>query len=163
MLLDIVIILFLMAVAILLVLLEIFLLSGITLAGIGGFLFAAGGLVFAFSVGQTIGYVTLLLSLLVFAGAFLWLLRSKSFSRVALNTNVDSTLTSSRDLGIVPGDEGVTLSRLAPIGKAVIKGITVEAKSEEELVDEDTPIVVVRVDSNNIVVRPKNDNMNIHS
>lgn len=162
MLLDIVIIVFLMAVAILLVLLEIFLLPGITLAGIGGFLFAAGGLIFAYSLGQTIGHITLFLSLLIFAVAFLWFLRSKSFSRVALNTDVDSKLTSSRDLGIVPGDEGITVSRLAPIGKAVIRGITVEAKSEDELVDEDTPVVVVRVDSYNIIVRPISDNMNIH-
>ena len=51
MLLDIAIIVFLMVAAILLILAEIFLLPGITLAGIGGAIFAIGGVVFAYTVG----------------------------------------------------------------------------------------------------------------
>ena len=146
------IIAFLMIVAIVLILLEIFMLPGITVAGVGGFLFAAGGLFYAYSVSTPVGNVTLAISLLV----FVWLLRSKSFNRVALKTDIDSKLVSSRDLGIVPGDEGLTLSRLAPIGKARINGITVEAKSMDELIDENTPVEVIRVDGYNVIVKIKN-------
>lgn len=149
------IIAFLMVVAIVLILLEIFMLPGITVAGVGGFIFAGGGLIYAYSVDTLAGNMTLAVSLLVFAATFVWLLRSKSFSRVALKTDVDSRLVSSRDLGIIPGDEGLTLSRLAPIGKARINGIMVEAKSMDELIDENTPVEVVRVDSNNIIVKRK--------
>lgn len=155
MMLDIAIIVVLMGLAIALILLEIFLLPGITLAGVGGFLFAVGGLFFAYSIGAMVGNITLGISALLFIGAFVWLLRSRSFSRVALHTDIDSKLVSSRDLGIQPGDEGVTLSRLAPIGKARIKDQTVEAKSQDELIDEDTEVVVLRVDSYNIIVKPK--------
>lgn len=150
---EITIILFLMLVAIVLILLEIFLLPGITIAGVGGFLFAASGVIYAYTVGETAGHITLLLSLVTFGGAFVWLLRSRSFNRVALKTDVDSKLTSSRDLGIKPGDAGITLSRLAPIGKARFNGITVEAKSMDELIDENTPIEVVRVDGYNVLVK----------
>lgn len=163
MLLDIVIIMFLMGLAIVLILLEIFLLPGITLAGIGGALFAVGGIIFAYSVGQTAGHLTFIASLIVFGAAFTWLLRSKSFSKVALKTNVDSKLTSSRDLGIVVGDEGITLSRLAPIGKARIKDVTTEVKSQGEFVDEKTPVTVVRVDSNIIIVAPGTKKTNSHT
>mgnify|MGYP007081674086 FL=1 len=52
MLLDIAIIVFLMVAAIPLILAEIFLLPGITLAGIGGAIFAIGGVVFAYTVGM---------------------------------------------------------------------------------------------------------------
>ena len=152
------IIAFLMVVAIVLILLEIFMLPGITVAGVGGFIFAAGGLIYAYSVDTLAGNMTLAVSLLVFAATFVWLLRSKSFSRVALKTDVDSRLVSSRDLGIIPGDEGLTLSRLAPIGKARINGIMVEAKSMDELIDENTPVEVVRVDNNIIVKRKINHN-----
>ena len=151
---EMLIIAFLMVVAIVLILLEIFMLPGITVAGVGGFLFAAGGLFYAYSVSTPIGNVTLAVSSLVFAASFIWLLRSKSFNRVALKT--DSKLVSSRDLGIVPGDEGLTLSRLAPIGKARINGITVEAKSMDELIDENTPVEVIRVDGYNVIVKIKN-------
>ena len=150
------IITFLMVVAIALILLEIFMLPGITVAGVGGFLVAAGGLFYAYSVSTPVGNVTLAVSLLAFAASFAWLLRSKSFNRVALKTDIDSKLVSSRDLGIVPGDEGLTLSRLAPIGKARINGITVEAKSVDELIDENTPVEVIRVDGYNVVVKIKN-------
>jgi membrane-bound ClpP family serine protease len=152
---EMLIIAFLMVVAIVLILLEIFMLPGITVAGVGGFLFAAGGLFYAYSVSTPIGNVTLAVSL-VFAASFIWLLRSKSFNRVALKTDIDSKLVSSRDLGIVPGDEGLTLSRLAPIGKARINGITVEAKSMDELIDENTPVEVIRVDGYNVIVKIKN-------
>ena len=157
MLLDIAIIVFLMVAAILLILAEIFLLPGITLAGIGGAIFAIGGVVFAYTVGIWVGHLTLSLSIITFGIIFAWLLRSRSFNKIALKTDIDSKLTSSRDLGIEPGDEGITLSRLAPIGKARIKGINVEAKSQDELIDENTPIVVIRVDSYNVIVRPKEE------
>ena len=161
MLLDIAIIVFLMVAAILLILAEIFLLPGITLAGIGGAIFAIG-VVFAYTVGIWVGHLTLSLSIITFGIIFAWLLRSRSFNKIALKTDIDSKLISSRDLGIEPGDEGITLSRLAPIGKARIKGINVEAKSQDELIDENTSIVVIRVDSYNVIVRPKEET-NIHA
>ena len=156
---EITIIVFLMLVAIVLILLEIFLLPGITIAGVGGFLFAASGVIYAYTVGETAGHITLFLSL---TASFVWLLRARSFNKVALKTDVDSKLTSSRDLGIEPGDEGITLSRLAPIGKARIKGITVEAKSMDELIDENTPVEVLRVDGYNVLVKRK-EQTDIHA
>ncbi len=161
---NIIIIAFLIIVAIFLLLLEIFLLPGITIAGFGGAIFAIGGVIYAYSVGQTIGHITLLSAVIAFGIAFFWLLRSKSFNKVALKTNIDSKLTSSRELGIVQGDEGVSLSRLAPIGKALIKGITVEAKSTGDFIDEETKIKVVRVDGYNVIVEPKEtENININN
>lgn len=160
MILDIAIIAFLIIVAIFLVLLEIFLLPGITIAGIGGAIFAVGGVIYAYMVSPLTGHITLAASVIGFGAAFAWLLRSKSFSKVALHTDVDSKLTSSRELGIEIGDEGITLSRLAPIGKAKIKDITVEAKSIGEFIDEDTPVVVMRVDGYNVIVTTKDNNIN---
>lgn len=160
MLLDIIIIAFLILVAIVLVLLEIFLLPGITVAGIGGALFAIGGVIYAYTVSPLTGHITLVASIVSFGIAFAWLLRSKSFSKVALHTDVDSKLTSSRDLGIEVGDEGITISRLAPIGKARIKDIAVEAKSIGDFIDEETPIVVVRVDGYNVLVTTIENHIN---
>lgn len=155
MILDILIIVFLIFVAILLLLLEIFLLPGITIASVGGCIFAIGGVIYAYSVDQSVGHITLVSSIIAFGATFFWLLRTKSLNRVALNTDVDSKLVSSRELGIEPGDEGVTLSRLAPIGKALIKGITVEAKSTGEFIDEEIPVIVIRVDGYNVLVEQK--------
>ena len=82
-------------------------------------------------------------------------MRSRSLNKLALHTDVDSRLESSRDLGIKEGDEGITLSRLAPIGKAQFGTVSVEAKSETEFIDEKTPVVIVRVEGYHVIVRRK--------
>ena len=150
--LNIIIIVICMAVAIFLFLLEIFLLPGITIAGIGGVIFAIGGIIYAYSVGTVTGHITLISSIILFVGFFTWLLRAKSFQRVALKTNVDSTLTSTRDMGLQVGDKGIALSRLAPIGKARFADTTVEAKTQGEFIDELTQVVIVRLEGYNVVV-----------
>ena len=150
--LNIIIIVIFMAVAIILFLLEIFLLPGITIAGIGGVLFAIAGVIYAYSIGTVMGHITLIGSVVLFIGFFAWLLRAKSFQRIALKTNVDSTLISARDMGLQVGDKGIALSRLAPIGKARFGDTTVEAKTQGDFIDEQTPIIIVRLDGYNVVV-----------
>ena len=150
--LDILIIVFVMIAAIALLLAEIFLLPGITIAGIAGALFAIGGVVYAYTIGTTVGNITLSSSIVIFGGIFLWLLRSNSFHRVSLKTNIESTVESPRNMDLNVGDEGITLSRLAPIGKARFHHITIEAKSTGEFIDENTPVVIVRIDGYNVIV-----------
>ena len=154
---DIIIIVFLMVAAIGLIIAEIFLLPGITIAGIAGVLFAIGGVAYAYSVNVLTGNITLGSSIIVFGGSFVWLLRSNSFSRVSLKTEVPSTVESPRGMELHVGDEGITLSRLAPIGKARFNQITVEAKSLDEFIDEGTPVVIKRIDGYNVVVESINN------
>ena len=153
--LDIVIIVFVMVAAIALLLAEIFLLPGLTIAGIAGALFAIGGVAYAYTVGMTVGNITMGSSIVVFGGIFLWLMRSDSFHRVSLKTNIESTVESPRNMDLNVGDEGMTLSRLAPIGKARFHNITIEAKSTNDFIDENTPVVIVRIDGYNVIVEKK--------
>ncbi len=152
---QLIILVLLMIAAILLGLAEIFFFPGITLAGLSGILFAGGGLYYAYNLSTAIGNWTLLLSIAAFVAGFIWFMRSRSLNKIALHTDVDFRLQSSKELGIKAGDEGISMSRLAPIGKANIGDITVEAKSETGFIDENTPIVVVRVEGYNVIVRKK--------
>jgi membrane-bound ClpP family serine protease len=153
--LEILIIVFVLVAAIGLLLAEIFLLPGITIAGIAGALFAIGGVAYAYTVGVMVGNITLGSSVIVFGGIFFWLLRSNSFHRVSLKTNIESTVESPRNMDIKVGDEGLTLSRLAPIGKARFGHVTIEAKSTNEFIDEHTPVVIMRIDGYNVIVEKK--------
>jgi membrane-bound ClpP family serine protease len=142
-----------MAVAIFLLIAEIFLLPGITIAGVAGALFALGGIIYAYSsAGTTVGNITLASSIVVFGGVFLWLLRSNSFNRVSLKTDIESTVLSPRDTPLKEGDKGITLSRLAPIGKARFNDVTVEAKSVSEFIDENTPVSIISIGGYNVLV-----------
>ena len=158
---DIIIIVFLMIAAIGLIIAEIFLLPGITIAGIAGTLFAIGGVAYAYSINVTFGNITLGSSVVVFGGIFLWLMRSNSFNRVSLKTDIESTVASPRDMDLNIGDEGITLSRLAPIGKARFNNITIEAKSTGDFIDENTTVIIKRIDGYNVVVEVKNEISNI--
>jgi membrane-bound ClpP family serine protease len=154
---DIIIIVFLMVAAIFLILAEIFLLPGITIAGIGGALFAIGGIIYAYSVNAVTGNIALISSALVFGGFFFRLLRRDSFSRVSLKTDIASTVSSPKDENLHVGDEGVTLSRLAPVGKARFNNVTVEAKSANEFIDENTLVVITGIEGFNVTVEINNN------
>lgn len=149
---DIFIIIFLLLSAIILIIAEIFLLPGITVAGIGGTLFAIGGIAYAYSINATTGNIALISSIAAFCTAFLWLMRSNSFKRVALHADIDSTIGSPRDTELKIGDKGISVSRLAPIGKARFGKLSMEAKSLNGFIDENTPIVILQIKGYQVVV-----------
>lgn len=136
---------------------EIFLLPGITISGIAGFIFLVGGISYAYMyIGTTAGNLTLIISALLIMGSFIYFIKSKSLRRISLKTNIDSKVDNSDLKKINIGDEGITQSRLNPIGKVFINDLTVEAKSiDGQMIDEDTVVVVNKVDWSNILVSRK--------
>ena len=160
---DIAIITLLLSLALLLLFVEIFFLPGVTVAGLGGLLCATGGIIYAYSeVGATAGHVALGISLASFSLLFYWLMRSNTIEKYALQTNIDGKVISNDDLNIQVNDEGVTLSRLNPMGKIKINGIITEGTSITGFVSEATVIRVVQVTAGSVLVEPI-DNNNIHS
>lgn len=142
-----------------LLLIEFFLLPGVGIAGVSGALFMIGGVIYSYLyLGSVAGNATLALSVLLLGGGFIGLLKSKSLKKIALTTDVDGTVDNSELKKLQKGDTGTALSRLNPIGKVLINDISVEGKSfDGELIDEDSEIEVVRVESYNVVVK-KRDN-----
>ena len=136
---------------------EIFLLPGITISGIAGFIFLVGGIAYAYMyIGTMAGNLTLIISALLIMGSFIYFIKSKSLRRISLNTNIDSKVDNSDLKKINIGDEGITQSRLNPIGKVFINDLTVEAKSiDGQMIDEDTVVLVNKLDWSNILVSKK--------
>ena len=143
---------------IILILLEIFLLPGFGVAGIGGIAFMAGGVYYAYSyIGSGAGTITLFLSAILLGGGFVWLIKSKSLKRIALTTDISETVDNSELMKLTKGDIGTTVSRLNPIGKVMFGEVMVEGKSfSGELIDEDTEVEVVSIDSFNVIVKLRN-------
>ncbi|GBU06993.1 hypothetical protein AwDysgo_03240 [Bacteroidales bacterium] len=152
---DIFFVVVLCSLGIILILLEIFLLPGITFAAVGGALFGVGGVVYAYSnIGLVAGNISLVSSIVVFVIVFYWLVKSKALDALALKTMADATVSTDVEQVICVGDEGLSISRLNPMGKAMIKQTIVEVKSEDGFIDEDIPIVVVKIHGKQIVVIP---------
>ncbi len=152
---DIFITIILLALGIILILAEIFLLPGVTIGAIGGAIFVGGGLYYAYiNLGVAGGNIALVSSIIVFFITFIWLLKSKAINKIALKTDIQSTVADEKVVSSIKlGDEGITVSRLNPIGKVKIKGLVVEAKSLGDFIDEGTEIEVLKVYPTQIVVK----------
>ncbi|MDD2298168.1 MAG: hypothetical protein PHR52_00235 [Fermentimonas sp.] len=142
---------------ILFMLIEIFLLPGISIAGIAGAIFIVGGIIYSYMfIGSTAGNITLAGSAIALGASFAWLLKSKSLRRISLETNIENSVDNSNLLNINVGDTGTTISRLNPIGKVLVNDVEAEGKSfDGEFIEEDTEIEIVKVETYNVLVKRK--------
>ena len=150
---DLLVIMILIITAIILLLVELFLLPGISIAGIlaGGCLLYANYYAFAY-MGTLTGGITLAISILASIGSLVLFMRSKTLDRLALKKDIDSTLDRSDAAQVKVGDTGITTTRLALIGYADIHGTPIEVKSIGGFLDEKTPVKVVRITDGLILV-----------
>lgn len=156
---EILIVVALILLGILFMLAEIFLLPGISIAGIAGAIFLIGGIVYSYLfIGSIAGNITLAATAIAMGASFFLLLNSKSLRKISLETNIESKVDNS-DLGkISVGDTGIALSRLNPTGKVMVNDLTVEGKSfNGEFIDEDEKIEVIRIDTYQIQVVRKTE------
>ncbi len=150
---DIFIIIALLIAGIVLLLLEVFLFPGISLAGIGSAACLIYANVHAFNeLGIWPGVITLVVSIISSILVFVWLMRSKSLDRLALKKDIDSSVKQPEADTIRPGDIGVALTRLAQIGNARFGDRIVEVKSAGDFIDAHSPIVVERITNGVIIV-----------
>jgi membrane-bound ClpP family serine protease len=153
---DIAIIAGLLLAGVLLFLIEIFLIPGISIAGIAGGLATIASIIYAYmQIGLLAGHITLVSSVLLIGIALFIMFRTNTIDYFSLHSEIDSTVDSVEDLNIAPGDKGVTISRLAPMGKVEVNGNILEAKSEDGFIEEEQSIEVVKILSNNIIVKLK--------
>ena len=143
----------LLVIGIILLLLEIFVIPGIGVAGILGIASVIAGCYFSYDWGTHAGMIVtggvLVIIIILLAIA----LREKTWERLALKTNVESSAGQDSTV-VATGDKGETITRLAPMGSARIEGRTVEVKSYEGFVDPGVDVEVVMIEDNIIYVRP---------
>lgn len=139
-----------------LVLAEALLPSG-GLLSIGAAVALGAALVVAFGEGARAG-MTILVALAVLVpitiGFGLWLFPRTPFGRSAVNPGLSfdaRAATDERDLTLV-GHRGVASSTLRPAGHASIDGRRVDVVSRGDSIDSGTPVVVVEVSGNRVVV-----------
>lgn len=154
---DLIIIISVILLGVVFMLIEIFLLPGISIAGIAGAIFLIGGIIYAYIFqGSTVGNITLGGASLLLGGSFFWLLKSKSLRKISLETNIEGKVDTSYLQKVSVGDIGVTLSRLNPIGQVLVNDVEVEGKSfDGEFIDEDTNVEIIKVDTYNVLVKRK--------
>ena len=145
----------LILVGFLFLLLEILVLPGTNVAGVIGFALLAIGVWQAYAgYGTMAGTITLGGTLLFSVLALYYSLKSKTWEKVSLKTEIDGKVNLVDETTIKIGDKGIAISRLAPMGKAMINGKYFEVKTNGEYVDENTKVKVIEIDHNKIWVEP---------
>lgn len=155
---EIFIVLLLILVGIVLVLVEFLLVPGVTIAGIGGIIAFGVSVYFAFAYWGNLAGILILVAILVFIPVLLYFLfKGKAVKPIMLSSDIDGKVINVDDQKIHVGDEGETIGRLAPLGKAKINGVTVEARSLGSYVDPHTPVKVIKIERNTVIVEPINE------
>ena len=152
--LDIIIIIALIIVALVLMVIEMLLIPGFGIAGLGAIGAFGYANYYAFTeIGNLAGFITLTSTLFLAIVIIVFVLRSRSMDKLALNKNIDSTVANEASKAVRVGDTGVTITRLALIGNALINDSIIEVRSCDGFLDENTPIIVERIVENVILVK----------
>ncbi|TVR43211.1 MAG: hypothetical protein EA394_01665 [Bacteroidia bacterium] len=150
------IVLSLIVVGIVFLLLEILVVPGATVVGLFGVGLVIAGVVVSFNqYGTEIGIMTLIGTLVVSVVALTIALRSNTWKKAMHSSAIDSRVNVVEADKVIKGDEGIAITRLNPMGKALIKDEYYEVKSNDNLIPENSPIVVIKVEGNKIIVKSK--------
>jgi membrane-bound ClpP family serine protease len=140
-----------------LLLVEFLIIPGVTVFGVGGFAFMLLGVGSSYYYhGAQVGSITLAATVIVSLSTIYFVFKRKTWQNLGLKTNINSKVEPFETDKIHPGDMGKTITRLAPIGKAMVNNITCEAKSQGGFIDENSDIEVVKVLTTQIIVKLKN-------
>jgi len=152
---DIALVIVFMLLGIIFFLLEIFFLPGISVGGVAGVLFVGASIWYAFShLGPTAGLITIAGGVVAMGFAIWAFVRSKALDKMSLRAEVDGKVDALKNSHLSVGEIGVTVSRLAPIGKVRFGTEVVEAKSVDGFIDQSVTVEIVEVSIYGVVVRP---------
>jgi membrane-bound ClpP family serine protease len=155
---NILIILFLILLGIVLLLIEFTILPGISIAGIGGVLVFGYSIYLAFtSYGPLAGFLTLAFVIIAAPLIVYKFFKGKTGKKMVLSSVISGVANQINEEKVKVGDIGVTIGRLAPMGKIKVNGEVVEVKSTGAFVDPGQEVKILEIEKSQIVVEPLNN------
>ncbi len=145
-------IILLILLGIVLILLEILVVPGITIAGIGGIALMIAAVYMAYQIDANYGVYVITGNIVLLLVAIIFALRAKTWNRISLNTKISGKVETVKKEEIKKGDIGITVSRLAPMGKVFINDKYYEAKTRGIFIDPQQNIRVIKVNGNQLLV-----------
>ena len=145
----------LILIGILMLLLEILVIPGSGVAGIIGFGLIVAGIWLAYSrEGAQAGHITLAVTVGFNLILLVVALRSKTWKKAMLSTEIDSKVRTIDPQHLKVGDTGKTISRCAPMGKAIFDDKFFEVSAFSDFIDQETNIEVMKISGNKIFIKP---------
>lgn len=133
---------------------ELLLLPGISVGTILSLVCYGSAVYLAFNgYGTLTGAITIAVVLLLSLITTLVSLRAKTWQRLSLKQEIDSSSMRLPEKEISVGARGISVSRLSPMGKVEIDGKSYEAKSADVFIDQKQPVEVVGFDNFAVIVK----------
>ena len=133
---------------------ELLLLPGISVGTILSLVCYGSAVYLAFDgYGTLTGTITIAVVLLLSLITTLVSLRAKTWQRLSLKQEIDSSSMQLPEKEISVGARGISVSRLSPMGKVEIDGKSYEAKSADVFIDQKQPVEVVGFDNFAVIVK----------
>lgn len=149
-------IILLILLGLILLFIETLLLPGFVFTGILGICSLVAACYFGFvNYGNTGGIITVIISVAVAAAFMVWILRSKTWKKATLNTEIKAAVDQRpHEKGISVGSKGVTATRLNPMGRVRFEnGEEAEVHSVDGLIEARSNVVVASVEEEKIFVK----------
>lgn len=145
-------------IGILLMLVEMLLIPGVGVAGILSLISLIGACFYAFTqIGTAAGLTVTVVVVCLIIAMLMYVLREKTWKRFETDTVIDSKVNEDNTL-VKIGDQGVSMTRLAPMGTARFGSNSCEVKSaNNSMVDAGVAVEVCSIEDNKILVKPIND------
>lgn len=145
----------LILIGIVLLIVELFLLPGVTVAAIMSFGAYAGAIFLAFTnYGSNTGWLTVVvITVMSLLAAILFIANAKKWGDLSLKTNVVGVSQQQpQEKNVKVGDIATTITRLGPIGRVKIGDQTYEAKSADSYIDPKVEVEVIGFENFSIIV-----------
>lgn len=138
---------------------ELVFLPGVSIGAVLSLLCYGSAVYLAFSdYGLWTGVAVIVAVFLLSLAAAAVSLRAKTWQRLSLRQEIDSSSMPSPQNELKIGDRGVTLSRLAPMGKAKFGGRVYESKSLDAFVDPHREVEIIGFENFNVIVKTIDQN-----
>lgn len=146
----------LILVGLLFLVLEILVIPGQGVFGILGLIIVGVGIWQTYhSYGTTEGHIVLAGSFVASLLSIVLSLRSKTWKKMMLQTEVDGKVNLIEAEKLKIGDIGKSVSRLAPAGKALFHNEFFEVHTHGDFIDPQKEIEIISIDHNKIIVKQK--------
>ena len=146
----------LILVGLVLIFAEVLLIPGVGVAGVLGLLSMGGSCYYAFTeFGNMTGAIVTAVNAALIAGLTIWVLRAKTWKRLTLETNIDAKAVVP-EVSVEVGQEGRTMTRLAPMGSARFGDNILEVTSYQGIIDSGVDVKVIAVDGIKVFVEQIN-------
>ena len=148
-------IILLIVIGLFLLMLEILFVPGMVLGFISVILMIVG-IIFAFKdYGTTTGIFVLTGTTIVSIASVYWAFHSSIWKKMQVQSSIDGKANVIAEGAVKVGDTGKTISRLNPMGKALINNLLVEVQATEDFIDEEKEIIIEKIHQNKIFIKLK--------